>query len=377
MNIYHLVALILPYSTGYKGARVLNTLYALELGAGPLAIGALLAMYAVFPLLLAVYAGRASDRYGARVPLGAGMAVMSVGICVPFVVPSLPALFVSAVITGLGFIFVQVSGQALTGSLGTGEARTRNFNIYVLAVATADFTGPVVAGLLIDFTGHVRTYLVLGLLCAVSALGVASLFRRFPRAAQRAAGSGAHRMADLLRDAGLRRVFIAGAVVFAALDLFQLYMPLYGRSVGLSASAIGLVLGAFAAATFVVRAMITWLVRRFGEEPTLVASMFAAAASCLLIPFFTNVWVLAAIAFAFGLGLGLGQPLSVMLTYNYSPAGRAGEALGLRIAINNVIHVAVPVVFGAAGALVGLAPVFFAKSALLALGAHASRRKAQ
>ncbi len=377
MNIYHLVALILPYSTGYKGARVLNTLYALELGAGPLAIGALLAMYAVFPLLLAVYAGRASDRYGARVPLGAGMAVMSVGICVPFVVPSLPALFVSAVITGLGFIFVQVSGQALTGSLGTGEARTRNFNIYVLAVATADFTGPVVAGLLIDFTGHVRTYLVLGLLCAVSALGVASLFRRFPRAAQRAAGSGAHRMADLLRDAGLRRVFIAGAVVFAALDLFQLYMPLYGRSVGLSASAIGLVLGAFAAATFVVRAMITWLVRRFGEEPTLVASMFAAAASCLLIPFFTNVWMLAAIAFAFGLGLGLGQPLSVMLTYNYSPAGRAGEALGLRIAINNVIHVAVPVVFGAAGALVGLAPVFFAKSALLALGAHASRRKAQ
>ncbi len=376
MNIYHLVAVILPYSTGYKGARVLNTLYALELGAGPLAIGALLAMYAVFPLLLAVYAGRASDRYGARVPLGAGMAVMSVGICVPFVVPSLPALFVSAVITGLGFIFVQVSGQALTGSLGTGEARTRNFNIYVLAVATADFTGPVVAGLLIDFTGHVRTYLVLGLLCAVSALGVASLFRRFPRAAQRAAGSGAHRMADLLRDAGLRRVFIAGAVVFAALDLFQLYMPLYGRSVGLSASAIGLVLGAFAAATFVVRAMITWLVRRFGEEPTLVASMFAAAASCLLIPFFTNVWVLAAIAFAFGLGLGLGQPLSVMLTYNYSPAGRAGEALGLRIAINNVIHVAVPVVFGAAGALVGLAPVFFAKSALLALGAHASRRKA-
>ncbi len=376
MNIYHLVALILPYSTGYKGARVLNTLYALELGAGPLAIGALLAMYAVFPLLLAVYAGRASDRYGARVPLGAGMAVMSVGICVPFVVPSLPALFVSAVITGLGFIFVQVSGQALTGSLGTGEARTRNFNIYVLAVATADFTGPVVAGLLIDFTGHVRTYLVLGLLCAVSALGVASLFRRFPRAAQRAAGSGAHRMADLLRDAGLRRVFIAGAVVFAALDLFQLYMPLYGRSVGLSASAIGLVLGAFAAATFVVRAMITWLVRRFGEEPTLVASMFAAAASCLLIPFFANVWMLAAIAFAFGLGLGLGQPLSVMLTYNYSPAGRAGEALGLRIAINNVIHVAVPVVFGAAGALVGLAPVFFAKSALLALGAHASRRKA-
>jgi MFS family permease len=183
-------------------------------------------------------------------------------------------------------------------------------------------------------------------------------------------------MADLLRNADLRRVFVAGAVVFAALDLFQLYMPLYGHSVGLSASGIGTVLGGFAVATFVVRAMITWLVRRYGEERTLAWSMVVAAAAAVLIPFFTNIWVLIAIAFAFGLGLGLGQPLSVMLTYNYSPAGRAGEALGLRIAVNNVIHVAVPVVFGAVGALVGLAPVFWGKSALLVLGALATRRKA-
>ena len=375
MNIYHLIALILPYSTGYKGARILNTLYALELGAGPFAIGVLLAMYAVFPLFLAVYAGRVSDRYGARVPLAAGMAVMSVGICLPFFVPSLATLFVSAAITGLGFIFVQVSGQALTGSLGTGEVRTRNFNIYVLGVSTADFLGPVLAGLMIDFTGHVRTYGVLAILCVASTLGAAYLYKRFPRAAKQTEDRSTHRMADLLRSADLRRVFVAGAVVFAALDLFQLYMPVYGHSVGLSASGIGAVLGGFALATFVVRAMITWLVRRFGEERSLAWSMIAAAAFAVLIPYFENVWVLIAIAFAFGLGLGLGQPLSVMLTYNYSPAGRAGEALGLRIAINNVIHVAVPVLFGGLGTLVGLAPVFWAKSVLLASGGYVTLPK--
>lgn len=375
MNIYHLIAVILPYSAGYKGARILNTLYALELGADPFAIGVLLAMYAVFPLLLAIYAGRASDRYGARVPLAAGMAVMSAGICLPFFVPSLATLFVSAVITGLGFIFVQVSGQALTGSLGTGEARTRNFNIYVLGVSTADFAGPVLAGLMIDFIGHVRTYGVLAILCIASTLGVAYLFKRFPRAVKHAEDRRTHRMMDLLRSADLRRVFIAGAVVFAALDLFQLYMPLYGHSIGQSASQIGTVLGAFALATFVVRAMITWLVRRYGEERSLAWSMVAAGAAAVLIPFFTNFWVLIAIAFAFGLGLGLGQPLSVMLTYNYSPAGRAGEALGLRIALNNVIHVVVPVAFGAVGALIGLAPVFWTKSVLLGLGGYATGRK--
>jgi len=162
--------------------------------------------------------------------------------------------------------------------------------------------------------------------------------------------------------------------VITGLDLFQLYMPLYGHSVGLSASAIGMVLGAFAAASFVVRAMLPMLVRRHGEEATLLYSLLLAAATCLLIPFFSSAVVLGAIAFVLGLGLGIGQPLTVILTYNQSPAGRAGEALGLRIAINNSIHVVVPAVFGAVGTLFGLAPVFWANSVFLAGGGYASRK---
>ena len=69
------------------------------------------------------------------------------------------------------------------------------------------------------------------------------------------------------------------------------------------------------------------------------------------------------------------QPLSTILTYNYSPSGRAGEALGLRIAVNNFTHVAVPVVFGAIGSAFGLSPVFWANSVFLAAGGYASLRR--
>ena len=48
-------------------------------------------------------------------------------------------------------------------------------------------------------------------------------------------------------------------------------------------------------------------------------------------------------------------------------------ALVLRIAINNVMHVAVPVLFGAVGAAFGLSLVFWASSALLVLGGYANR----
>ena len=77
MKLSQIVALVLLNSSGFKGVRFLNTLYALELGASPFAIGVLLAMYALFPLLFAVYAGKVADRYGVRLPL---LAVVAVGV---------------------------------------------------------------------------------------------------------------------------------------------------------------------------------------------------------------------------------------------------------------------------------------------------------
>ena len=49
---------------------------------------------------------------------------------------------------------------------------------------------------------------------------------------------------DLWRIPSLRATFIAGGIIGSAQDLFQFYMPVYGHAVGLSASAIGTVLGA-------------------------------------------------------------------------------------------------------------------------------------
>ena len=71
----------------------------------------------------------------------------------------------------------------------------------------------------------------------------------------------------------------------------------------------------------------------------------------------------------------LGQPLTVMLCYQYSPEGRAGESLGLRIAINNSMHVAVPALFGAVGAAFGLAPVFWVSAGAIAAGNWYARKR--
>ena len=375
LGLYQILAIVLLWNCGYKGTRVANTLFALELGAGPLDTGLLLAVYGLFPLLLAIHIGKIGDRHGVRLPVVAGTIVSALGILLPWLWPVYPMLFLSAAVSGAGFIMVQVSMQSLIGSFGSGTARTRNLNLYALIVSVSDLLGPVLAGFSIDQFGHVRTYLHLAV-PAVAAVGVlVFLAHRLPHHATGGADRRGQRMMDLFRSRNLRRMLVTSALVMGGLDLFQLYLPLHGHSVGLPASAIGLIMGAFAAASFVTRALLPVLVHRVGEQQALGYSMVLSASTFFLIPMFESAVVLGVVCFVLGLGMGLGQPLTVILTYNYSPPGRHGESLGLRIAINNSMHVTVPAIFGAVGSLLGLAPVFWASSAMLAAGGYAARAR--
>ena len=373
ISIYQIIGLVLPWNTAFKASRVLNTLFALELGAKPFETGLLLAMYGIFPMLFGAYAGKIADRHGVRMPLYLGLVLLGIGVALPFAFPTYMALFLSAAIGGAGFILSQVAMQSLTGSLGSGEARTKNFSLYVLAVAVADFLGPVLAGFSIDAFGHVPTFAISTVPVALSLLGFFALDRLIPRAHGAAAGANEQRMLDLLRDKNLRRVLIASAVTMTAGDLFQLYVPLYGHSIGLSASVIGLVMGAAAVAVFVTRTLIPHMARWLGEERLLLYSLFLVSSMFVLIPFFKSAIMLGALCFVLGLGMGLGQPLTVILAYNRSPTGRAGEVVGVRIAVNNMMHVVMPPLFGAIGSAVGLGPVFWASASALSLGAYASR----
>ena len=69
ITIYQIIAFVVPWNTAFKASRVLNTLYALHLGATPWETGLLLSMYGLFPMLFAAYAGRIIDRHGVRMPL--------------------------------------------------------------------------------------------------------------------------------------------------------------------------------------------------------------------------------------------------------------------------------------------------------------------
>ena len=83
---------------------------------------------------------------------------------------------------------------------------------------------------------------------------------------------------------------------------------------------------------------------------------------------------LTALSFCLGLGLGMSQPMVMSLLHSHAPPGRMGEAAGVRMSLVNSMAFAVPLVFGALGTSVGLAPVFWSVGVFLAAGGWLARR---
>ena len=368
MAVYLAVLLSVLQGISMRGAKILVSLSALAAGASPFEVGVLAAMFAAFPLLLAVYAGKVSDRIGVKRPILAGSAVIAVGLLTPLAIPGLTGLLVASALIGLGHIFFHVSIHNLIGGYGEGEARTRNFATFALGASVAAFIGPSLGGFSIDLWGFPATHVLMAAIALAPALVLSAIPRIVP---QRPAYSKPEKSGGslaLLQDAGLRRTLIMSGVTLTGIELFTFYFPVYGRSVGLSASAIGMVMSSYAVAAFIVRMGMPRVTKRMGEVGVLTASLFIAGATYLLVPFASEAPLLALMAFLLGIGLGCAQPLTIILTYNHAPPGRSGEALGLRLTVNKMTQIAVPLAFGALGSAFGLLPVFWANGAFLLTG---------
>ncbi|HSN42116.1 MAG TPA: MFS transporter [Burkholderiales bacterium] len=368
MPIYLIILVTVLTHTSFKGSKVLISLYAIELDANPLTIGVLFSMYSIFPVFLSVYAGKLSDRFGCRLPMLFGACGLFAGLLLPFLMPHLVTLYFSAGLIGMCYIFYTVSVQHLIGSFGEGQERTRNYSLFSLGVALTALLGPTTTGFAIDLIGHRATYLLLALFPALPILVLLFFARLLPRMQVHGKPKPEQRVMDLVKILTLRRALITAGIIETGLELFNFYLPIYAHSIGFTASHIGLIMGAFALALLLVRTVMPMLSRRFSEERVLSASLLLAAMSCLLFPLVSSFVLLLAMAFVLGLGLGCGSPLSMILAYNRSPAGRSGEAMGLRQTVNKATEAVVPLVFGLIGTAFGMVPVFWLDAVMLAVG---------
>lgn len=371
--MYLIVLLSIAIHSCYIGSKVVVSLLALELGASQFLIGVLASLYAVLPLALGVYSGRLADTIGMRVPMLVGAVLAGVAMLCGYVWQQLNALFATATLMGAAFVFYNVSIQNLAGAWGRPEDRGRNFSILTIGYSISTFIGPMIAGFAIDYAGHARAFLTFALL-TLFPIAVLIVHPRLTRVPVHKLERQERRALDLLRDPPLRSVIVMSGLMVAAYELFGFYMPVFGHSIGLTASTIGVIMGTYAIATFLTRFFLPFILRQMQPQQVLSIFMLLAAGGFVLMPFLREVYLIMLVSFAAGFGMGVGQPISMTMSFDRSPAGRTGEVTGLRLTFNNISRIIIPLTAGALGATFGVAPVFWMNSLNLAAISWMARR---
>lgn len=359
------------------GARLTFSLLALQkLGASEIQVGLIMALFGLVAVPLAVPLGRMLDRTGVRIPMTTGVTLGALGIFCAWWSPTFAALYLGSVLMGTGWLAIHVSLLKVVGDLSPPDRRLASYNAYSLSFGVAILLGPPSAGFMIDRLGHHGTLQVLAEIIALAFVVLLIALQRLPRQALSGKGEKKGSAFKLLLDEHLRPVYIVGTLIGSAWELYTFMVPIHGHHLGFSASQIGVILGAFSGATFVIRLGMPIIASRYSEWSIIRGALLASTVGFLLLPLVTGANVYVALSFFIGMALGSCLPNTLSLLHSHAPAGRDGEALGIRVTLTNIIQVTIPTTLGALGAAIGLAPVFWLFAAGMAAGCRTAHVQA-
>ena len=360
------------------GLRMAAPLQALREGYSEWMVGVLMALFAAAPVLLALQSGRMVDRHGYHRPLrlavafclcGMGLAVLSTLAGGTLHVALMCG---AALLTGAGANLGMITVQRTAGLAAQDSTeRVRVFSWIGIAPSFANVVGPVTAGFVIDASGFSAAYLLLGLLpllALVASRGVPAEPAAVPQR------GGASSALELFATPGMRRLLFVNWLLSMCWDVHAFAVPVLGHERGFSATTIGLVLGSFTLSVSGVRLLIPLLAHRLREATVVRSAMLGTAVVFALYPLAPNPAAMAACALALGVTLGAVQPMILSTLHHMTPPQRHGEALALRSLTINASSTLMPLLFGAAGATLGAAVLFWVVGGAVGAGSWLARR---
>ena len=350
-------------------------LLALQQGYSPAAVGVLLALFALTQVFLALPAGRFADRHGLKRPVSLSVLAACIGAGLAVAFPVFPVLCLAALMTGGATGAAVIALQRHVGRAANGATQLRQvFSWLSIGPAVSNFVGPFSAGLLIDHAGSTagslwgyRAAFLLMALLPLASWYLVQRTRELPPVLA-ASGTDQPKAWDLLGEPKFRRLMLVNWFLSSCWDVHTFVVPVLGFERGISASVIGSILGAFALAAAAIRLVMPLLAAHLREWKVLVVAMLVTAVLFGVYPLMPTALAMGMCSVLLGFALGTVQPMIMSMLHQITPASRHGEALGLRLMVINASSVAMPILFGSAGAVAGVAVVFWVVGAAVGLG---------
>ena len=355
------------------GMRMASPLLALREGYSELAVGVLMSLYALTQVFLSLPAGRFADRHGLKKPVAISVTAAAIGAGAAVAFPVFPVLCLAALLTGGATGTAVIALQRHVGRAAAGPTQLKQaFSWLAIGPAFSNFLGPFAAGLVIDHAGFRAAFALMAVFPIVCWMWIRTAREEPLPEEHRNKPRG--RAWDLWRDPMFRRLILVNWFLSSAWDVHTFVVPVLGHERGLSASVIGTILGVFAASAAAIRVVLPAIAARVREWVLIVAAMVATTVIYAVYPFMHLAITMGLCSVLLGFALGMVQPMVMSMLHQITPEHRHGEAVGMRMLVINASSVAMPMLFGSAGAAVGVSAVFWTVAATVGCGIRVALR---
>lgn len=352
--------------------RPMITYRALENGASSYQIGLIAAIYALFPLIVAVPMGRWVGRFG-EVPLLVlgSLTFIVLGVSFAFL-NNMVAIAASTALAGIAHLSNVAASQAMVASRSPNELQDQNFGYFSFSTSLGHTFGPMLGGLIAGSSGVLpRSSTSAFIFAAILALCALFPFFLFKGVHERKSEkereiAGSVRARDVMRRPGIKPAVWTSLAVAATNDVLIVILPLVGTENGISPVVIGTILSIRSAAAMISRFSLGRLTSKYGSTRVMNYSIFLSALFLVLTLFARDALLLGALMAIVGFLLGVGQPLTMSIVSKKSPVDERAMAISIRLFGNRFGQFLVPLGSGALAGTFGGGSVFVGLASLIA-----------
>jgi len=237
--------------------------------------------------LLGVFAGPLADRFGCRMMMRAGLAILALGMVFCGLVPLYWPVFAGLVVASFGKTIFDPAIQAFVGNNVSFERRGRIVGIIETAWAGSTLIGIPALGLIIDHIGLRQSFFLLGLLGAVGWLVLGLVIPRdqtSPTLVKNRISLWAS-MKQLFRIRAAAGMLLFGFFISVANDcLFVVYGAWFEKDFNISIVALGFSTIAIGSAELLGEFLTAMFSDRIGLKRAIVIGPLAAISAYLMLP---------------------------------------------------------------------------------------------
>ncbi|CAB4775979.1 unannotated protein [freshwater metagenome] len=351
--------------------RPMITYRAIELHASTIQIGVVAALYALFPVLLALQFGSLVGKIGEGKFIIAGtLSMAATGLALVFA-NSIFTLAIATALAGVSHLACMVGGQSMVALRAPREKYDKYFGYYTFSASLGHLVGPLIAAIVAGSDGTLpkstsNAFLLGFFLCVVALLPVIK-WRNEKPSVEGKSDQGTYMAAiALMKKPGIFAAIYVSLAISSVADVLVVFLPLFGTENNFSPYAIGIILAIRAGTTMISRFFLGRLSNRFSTYQLLMVSTTVSIIACAAMAFASTPFSLGAIVFVAGFSLGIGQPLTMSLVSQKTVANERALAVSARLMGNRFGQFLVPAGAGAIAASAGAGGVFIALSVLLA-----------